>query len=109
MSEIIKQPQTTKPAPFNWSNYERTYNNAIDLVAQCIGYHRKKMMPIRAIHLNDYYFGLFRAGVRVLMESHGQKFDDTSELFFDAVKVVRGDRRQFDPLKVEYWNADIKN
>lgn len=37
---------------FNFSDYERTYNFAVDLVAQTVGFHRKNFSPLKAIYLN---------------------------------------------------------
>lgn len=92
-----------KPAPFDWSNYERTYNNAIDLVAQCVGHHRKTMKPLRAIILKPTSHDLFRAGLRILMAKEGQKMDDMAEMRFDGVEIKRGNPMQFDSIRCEYY------
>lgn len=93
----------TKPEPFNWSNYQRTYNNAIDLVGQCVGYHRKTMKPLKAIILKPTSHDLFRAGLRILMAKQGKKFDDMAPLYFDGVELKRGNAMQFDSIICEYY------
>lgn len=89
-----------KPAPFDWSNYQRTYNNAIDLVAQCVGYHRAKMKPLKAIILKPTYHDLFRAGLKVLAK---KELDPNAELYFDGVLLRRGNAMQFDSIRCEYY------
>lgn len=89
--------------PFNWSNYDRTYNNAIDLVAQCIGYHRSACKPLRAIYLKPASYHLFVAGLRLLMAKQGKLFDEKADIFFDGVKILHGNSRQFDTIKCEYY------
>lgn len=103
MTEIIQQPAQHRPEPFNWSNYEKTYNNAIDLVAQCVGYHRKKLMPLKAITLKRAYYELFRMGVQAIMKAKGLKFDETAELTFDGVEIKMGSVMQFDAMLYEYY------
>jgi hypothetical protein len=103
MSGIItgRQPQ-------NHSGYERTYNNAIDLVAQCVGYHRKRNVPLKGIILSYSYFMLFRTGLRILMERAGQEFDPHATLLFDGVEVKQGAKTQFESLVPEYYTATGK-
>lgn len=95
-----------KPAPFDWSNYQRTYNNAIDLVAQCVGYHRKTRKPIKAIILKPSYHDLFRAGIAVLSK---KELDPLADLFFDGVEIKRGNGMQFDSLRCEYYPTGLPN
>lgn len=100
MSELLK----TKPAPINWSKVEPTGNNAIDLVAQCVGHARATRRPISAIILKPSSHDLFRAGFRVLMAKAGEVMteDPAAILTFDGVEIKRGSVYQFDTLKVEY-------
>lgn len=91
-----------RPEPFDWSNYQRTYNNAIDLVAQCIGYHRKTMKPLKAIILKPAYHDLFRAGLKVLSK---KEIDPMAVLYFDGVELKRGNPMQFDSIRCEYYDV----
>lgn len=99
----------TKPAPYNWANYERTGCNAIDLVAQCIGYHRQARKPLKAIILKPTSFDLFRAGMRVLMKRTGVDMEDMTDFTFDGTPVKRGNHMQFDSLKCEYYPIQLNN
>lgn len=91
-------------APFDFADYERTGNNAIDLVVQCIGYNRKTKKPLAKIILSKPYYDLFRAGLRILM-LRGEKpqvLGDVEELLFDGVKIERAEVTMFDNLKQIY-------
>ncbi|MDQ2718228.1 MAG: hypothetical protein M3Z26_00500 [Bacteroidota bacterium] len=90
----------TKKEPFNWSNYEKTYNHAIDLTAQAIGYHRKTNKPLKAIILKPTSYDLFKAGLKVLSKA---EIDPTTELYFDGVLIKRGGRGMFDSITFEYY------
>jgi len=91
--------------PFDFSEYKRTHNNAIDLVAQAIGYHRKRRSPIKAVILRPSYYDLFRKGVEVLMLSGKDKqvLKDEDQLTFDHVPVVRGTHMQWEPIMFEFY------
>lgn len=103
MTEIIQQPKSQRPEPFNWSKYEKTHNNAIDLVAQCVGYNRKNNFPLKAIILKRAYYELFRMGVQAIMKQKGLKFDEAAELTFDGVAIKMGSAIQFDAMLYEYY------
>lgn len=90
----------TRPEPFNWSRYQRTYNNAIDLVAQCVGYHRAKGLPLKAIWLKPTYHDLFRQGMRLLAK---KELDPNAPMYFDGVELKRGSPLQFDSVRCEYY------
>lgn len=90
----------TKQEPINWSNYEKTYNTAIDLTAQAIGYHRKANKPLKAIVLKPTSYDLFKAGLNVLAKT---EIDPATELYFDGVLIKRGGRMQFDSLICEFF------
>ena len=85
---------------FDWSNYNRTYNNSIDLVAQAVGYHRKTNKPLKTIILKPTSYDLLKAGLNVLAK---QEIDPATELYFDGVKIKRGGRSQFDSIQFEYY------
>lgn len=102
MTEIVKQPANKRPEPYNWSKFERTYNDAIDLVAQAVGYHRKTMKPLKAIYLKPSYFFLFKTGVQAIMKSKKLQFDDTAVLTFDGVDILLGGELQFDAMIFEF-------
>jgi hypothetical protein len=90
----------TKKQPFDWSNYDRTYNNSIDLVAQAVGWARKNNKPLKAIILKPTSYDLFKAGINVLAKA---EIDPNTELYFDGVLIKRGGSKQFESLICEYY------
>lgn len=101
--EIVKSKVGTV-APRDYSKYERTYNNAIDIVAQCVGYHRQKGSPLKAIILKPASYMLFKKGIEVLMAKNGRKNEPLNEMTFDGVLIKEGDARQFDTLVCEFYD-----
>lgn len=93
----------TKQKPYDWAKYDRTGNNSIDLVMQCVGYNRAAKKPLKAIILKPTSFDLFKAGMRVLMEKQGVAMEDLTEFTFDGTPVKRGTNLQFDTLYCEYY------
>jgi hypothetical protein len=70
------------PIPPNYSNFERTGNNAIDLVAQAVGYGFYSGKGIKEILLNPHFYHLFKAGVEALMKQ--EIHPDTDLVFLDV-------------------------
>jgi len=101
--EIVKS-QVGKIAPRDYSKYERTYNNAIDLVAQCVGFHRLKGSPLKAIVLKPASYELFRKGIEFLMKQKGRKNEPLEEMTFENVAIKRGDSKQFDTMICEFYD-----
>lgn len=92
-----------KPTNFSFSSYQRTYNNAIDLVAECVGYHRGIHAPIKAIHLRPDRYGLFQKGVEVLMRQQGKEYNPDQRMEFDGVYIENGGRYQIESIRVEFY------
>lgn len=103
MSKII---QSAKPEPFNWATYQRTGNNAIDLVAQAVGYHRQIKKPLKAIILKPMSYELFKRGTEVLAKQRIE--DPATEMLFDGVTIKCGNPKQFDTMIFEYWPVPKK-
>lgn len=101
--ELVKS-KVGKLAPKDYSQYERTYNNAIDLVAQCVGYHRLKGSPLRAIVLKPAYYHLFKKGVEVLNKK--KKQEPFVEMAFDGVLIKEGNAKQFDSIVCEFYSMN---
>jgi hypothetical protein len=88
--------------PFDYSNYEKTYNNAIDLVAQAVGWARKNNKPLACVVLKPAYYDLFRKGMELMMKKPLTGF----EIFeFDGVNVERGGAAQFESIRLEYYTT----
>lgn len=105
MSNIIQQPTQPVKEPYNWSRFDRTYNDAIDLVAQAVGYHRKAMKPLKAIKLKPSYFYLFQTGVQAIMKHKKMKYDEGAVLMFDGVEITMGSELQFDSMLFEFHST----
>lgn len=103
--ELTTSNKPAKQAPYDWSKYDRTYNNAIDLVAQCVGYHRQSMKPLRSITLKESYYHLFKKGLEVLMKQQGAKFEEQSKMTFDGVEIKCGSVYQFESIICEYYST----
>ncbi len=90
---------------FDFANFERTGNNAIDLVAQAVGWARANHKPIKAVRLSPGYFDLFRLGLEVLARSKGVNLELTGleVLEFDGVNVNRGTGSQFEKLIIDWY------
>ena len=94
-------------APINWSQVERTGNNAIDIVAQAVGWGRSTKKPLKAIVLKPTSYDLFRAGLRILMAKAGKRMEDNplTILTFDGVEIKRGGGTQFDTIRMEFYET----
>ena len=95
--------------PGSLSDYERTYNNAIDLVAEALGHARKMQARIvAAIVLKPTKYKLFVEGLKYLMAQKGVEWKDGAEITWEGVKVLEGPRGMFDSIKFEYVEGKIK-
>jgi sulfur transfer complex TusBCD TusB component (DsrH family) len=89
---------------FDFSDFDRTHNNAIDLVAQAVGWARKNNRAIESISLSPGYFDLFRLGLEVLARARGinLELEGHEILEMDGVKVTRGNR-QWEKLIIQWY------
>lgn len=95
-------------SPLILSDYARTYNNVIDLVAEAAGWAKKKSpRKVAAIVLKPMSFMQFCAGVEVLMKREMTE-EEKHGLTFQGIKILKGGMAQFDTLKIEYVDAHIK-
>jgi len=89
---------------FDYADFERTGNNAIDLVAQAVGWARKAKKPIQSVSLSPAYFDLFRLGLEVLARAKGQNLELEGHeiLEMDGVQITRGNR-QWEKLIIQWY------
>lgn len=89
---------------FDFADYDRTGNNAIDLVAQAIGWARKNNRPIKSISLSPGYFDLFRLGLEVLARAKrvNLELEGHEILEMDGVEITRGNR-QWEKLIIQWY------
>lgn len=89
---------------FNYSQYDKTYNKAIDLCAACIGHYRTFNKPLKTIYLKPQLFDLFRKGMEVMMK---RELTDQEQFEFDAVKIERGSYLMVGrDLYVDFWEPE---
>jgi hypothetical protein len=95
--------------PNSLSDYERTYNNAIDLVAEALG-HAKKISSrvVAAIVLKPTKYKLFVEGMKYITAQQGHEWQEGTELTWEGVKVLEGPRGQSDSVKFEYVENAFK-
>jgi hypothetical protein len=95
---------------FTFSNYEPTYNKAIDFCANIIACGRAKGEPIKTLRLEKSYYGLFKAGVKAILETKKpegwqdmmEKLDEPDAFQFDGVNIERA-MFQIKPVVIEYY------
>lgn len=83
----------------NYSEYERTGNNALDLVAQAVGHAKYFKLPIESVTLSRRHYALFWAGTEILRK---ELLPDEHKLTFEKIPVLQGDKRQIDSITVQY-------
>lgn len=93
-----------KQEPIDFSGYQRTHNNSIDLVTQAAGYARTSGRPVRAFILKPASYDLFKAGVEVLMK---KRLEPQAVLTFEGIEVKRGGRAQFESLVVDWYAIPV--
>lgn len=94
------QPRTY----FDYSQYDKTGNKAIDMVAACVGHYRQFLKPLKTIYLKPQLFDLFKKGAEVLAK---REFEDGELMQFDSVNIERGSYLMVGKdLYVDFWEAE---
>lgn len=89
---------------FDYSQYDKTYNRAIDMCAACIGHYRQFGKPLKTIYLKPQLYDLFKKGIEVLMK---REFEEGELMEFDAVKIERGSYLMVGKdLYVDFWEKE---
>jgi len=92
-----------KHKPETLSDYERTYNRAIDLVTEAIGHSNKvETRRVAAVRLKPTFWRLFCEGMRLLMAEKGVKMEDASEFTLEGYRILEGPRKQYNSIEIEY-------
>lgn len=100
MKTMSNKAQPVRTIFGNHSQYDRTYNNAIDMSAHTIGYYRRLRMPVKALHLKTNYYELFRKGIEVMMR---RELRPEELLEFDGARIENGGRAQVKEILVEFY------
>ena len=85
---------------YDFSNYERTHNTAIDMVANVIACCRVNNQALKAVHLTPIYYEWFKGGVQTLLD---RPLLDEEQMEFDGVNIEKGDRFQSKNIVLEYY------
>lgn len=100
---LIKHSNNNRQAPNDLSDYVRTYNHAIDLVTQGVGWSNKvSTRQVAAFVLKPNTYRLFVQGLKIIMKEKGIEMDEGTELYFEGYKILQGGRGQIDSLIIEY-------
>lgn len=98
-------PKTGEKILFDYSDYERTHVQAVDFVAQVVGYHRHKLIPVKAIYLKKRLYDQFFAWVLAKScEMYGKK--DGEEKIFDT--IASGRALEFDSVDIRELNSQAE-
>jgi hypothetical protein len=97
-----------RQGPRTLSDYERTGNKAIDLVAEAVG-HAKKVETryVTAVVLKPSMYQLFVEGIKYILSTKGREWDPLTQLSWEGVDVLEGSRAQIDSIKIEYLENGI--
>lgn len=89
----------------NFTDYARTGNPAIDLVAQAVGWAKRYHKPIKSVTLNRLNYAKFWAGVEILMQA---PLPEQHCLEFEGVPVLQGPRGMFESITMQL-HTDVQN
>lgn len=89
-------------APISYSKFDRTYNNAIDLVAEAVGHSQASGKALKQIQLAPMFYLLFKKGAEVLAR---QEFSHETILTWQGVEIVKADRlSEYKKMRLIYHN-----
>jgi hypothetical protein len=96
----------SRQAPNSLNDYERTFNHAIDMVAEAVAWGKKvSMRPLRAIVLKPTQYELFKKGFEFMMQ---RDIDINEQLTFEGIFVLKGSPAQFDSIRLEFVDGIVK-
>lgn len=100
---LIKHSDDKNSGPKSLTEWERTGNKAIDLVAEAVAHAKKvETRVVKAVRLKPTMYGLFVEGLKLLMARAGREWDPVVELTWEGVLVLEGSKAQIDSIKFEY-------
>jgi hypothetical protein len=89
--------------PKSLSEWERTYNKAIDLVSEAVAHAKTvETRVVKSVRLKPTQYALFVEGVKLLMARAGQEWDPVVELTWEGVLILEGSKAQTDSIKFDY-------
>lgn len=92
-------------APNDLSDYVRTYNHAIDIVTQAVGWANKvSTRQVAAIKLKPMAYRNFEEGIKLLLKQQGGsgEIEPGTQLTWEGYPIIQGSRSQVDTVIHEY-------
>ena len=88
----------------DWSKYKPVGVQAVDMCASVIFTHRKKGLPIKAIHLLPRMHEQFQWWTQNQL---GRELNPDEKMTMDGVYIEKGYARQTTPVVVELWDNNF--
>lgn len=96
-----KNSEYTRREIADYSEWEKTGNVAVDMVAACVGHYRRLQRPLKKIILSPNYYELFRYWV---LKKAGEERALDAKFEFDSVDIEKGSSLQVEPLYTEFYD-----
>lgn len=101
--------RTDRSTPDSNNEYIRTYNHAIDLVGEALGWAKKySSRVVSAIVLKPTKYLLFVEGLKTILASKGIEWNNAAPITWEGVEVLQGSRGMIDSIRIEYVENMIK-
>jgi hypothetical protein len=105
---LIKHSDDKRTGPKSLSEWERTYNKAIDLVSEAVAHAKTvETRVVKSVRLKPTLYHLFVEGVKLLMARAGKEWDPVVELTWEGVLVLEGSKAQIDSIKFDYMENAV--
>lgn len=109
---LIKHSNNDKQrqAPNSYNQHERTYNHAIDLVGEAIGWGMQaSAKQIAAVKLKPTAYRNFCEGVKLLLKRRGGtgEIEPGTQMEWLGYPVLEGSRAQIETIVIEYVENQI--
>jgi len=88
----------------NWKEYKSQGVQSVDMCASVIFQHRKRFLPIKAIHLYPRMYEQFKSFTQ---KNLGRDLEDGEQITFDSVEIVKGYSSQKTPLVIEMFQENF--
>lgn len=83
-----------------FTDYNPTFNTAMDQCINLIGCARQNLKAVKALHLSPTYYEWFKSGVQTLMN---RPLEEGELMQFDGVDIEKGSKFQSKNIVIEYY------
>lgn len=95
---------------FTFSQYEPTFNKAIDHCANIIACAREQNLPVKSLSLSPSYYEWFKSGMKAIISKRNpenrdeliENLDLPNSMQFDGVNIEKS-MFQSKPVTIEYY------